>query len=218
MCNSHPDLLIQTTNTSKVLHLYKALYGSRQAPRAWNTKLDQAFIKLGFSRCVTEHGMYIRGDAGERLIVRVYVDDLIITRADTDMVGKFKEEMQSMFKMSHLGLLSYYLGIEVHPPKQGITASQGADAEKILEKARLTDCNPSRTLVEARLHLSKEGATPRVDDTSYRSLIGSLRYLVNTHPDLAYPVGYASRFMEKPREEHMNVVKCILRYVAGTKH
>jgi hypothetical protein len=72
--------------------------------------------------------------------------------------------------------------------------------------------------MEARLHLSKEGATPRVDDTSYRSMIGSLQYIVNTHPNLAYSVGYASRFMEKPREEHMNAVKWILRYVAGTKH
>jgi hypothetical protein len=66
--------------------------------------------------------------------------------------------------------------------------------------------------------LSKKGATPRVDDTSYQSLIGSLWYLVNTRPDLAYSVGYASRFMEKPREEHMNAVKRILIYVAGTKH
>jgi hypothetical protein len=74
------------------------------------------------------------------------------------MVGKFKAEMQSVFKMSDLGPLSYYLGIEVH---------KGAYAEKILEKARLTDCNPSRTPMEARLHLSKEGATLRIDDTSY---------------------------------------------------
>jgi hypothetical protein len=72
--------------------------------------------------------------------------------------------------------------------------------------------------MEARLHLSKEGTTLRVDDTSYWSLIGSLRYLVYTRPDLAYSVGYASRFMEKSREEHMNVVKCIVRYVTRILH
>jgi hypothetical protein len=160
--------------------------------------LDQTLIKLGFNWCVTEHGMYIRGDARGRLIVGVYVDDLIITGTDRDMVGKFKVEMQNVFKMSDLGLLSYYLGIEVHQSKQGITVS--------------------RTPMEARLHLSKEGPTPRVDDISYRSLIGSLRYLVNTRPDLAYSVDYVSRFMEKPREEHMNAMKRILRYVTGTVH
>jgi ribosomal protein L6P/L9E len=97
--------------------------------------LDQSLIKLGFNRCVTEHAIYIRCDAGGRLIVRVYVDDLIITGANTDMVGKFKAKMQSVFKMSDLGPLSYYLGIEVHQSKQGITISQGAYAKKILEKA-----------------------------------------------------------------------------------
>jgi hypothetical protein len=48
--------------------------------------------------------------------------------------------------------------------------------------------------------------------------VGSLRYLVNTHPDLAYSVGYVSRFMEQPREEHLLAVERTLRYVAGTKN
>jgi hypothetical protein len=74
--------------------------------------LDQSLIKLGFNRCVTEHAIYIRCDAGGRLIVRVYVDDLIITGANTDMVGKFKAKMQSVFKMSDLGPLSYYLELK----------------------------------------------------------------------------------------------------------
>jgi hypothetical protein len=70
--------------------------------------------------------------------------------------------------------------------------------------------------MQARLYLSKDGATPRVDDNNYWILIGSLRSLVNTRPDLAYSVGYASRFMEQAK--HVNFVKRILRYVAGTKH
>jgi hypothetical protein len=50
----------------------------------------------------------------------------------------------------------------------------------------------------------------------YRSLVGSLRYLVNTRPDIAFSVGYVSRFMEKPTQEQFGVVKRIIRYVAGT--
>ena len=56
-----------------------------------------------------------------------------------------------------------------------------------------------------------------VDSTNYRNIIGSLCYLVNTCPDLAYSIGYVSRFMEAPREKHLVVVKRILRYVAGTR-
>jgi hypothetical protein len=70
----------------------------------------------------------------------------------------------------------------------------------------------------ARLYLSKSGDTPKVDATHYRSLVGSLRYLVNTRPDLAYSVGYVSRFMEEPREEHLLSVKHILCYIVSTKH
>jgi hypothetical protein len=56
-----------------------------------------------------------------------------------------------------------------------------------------------------------------VDPTEYRSVVGSLRYLVHTRPDLAFDVGYGSRFMEQPHEEHLAAVKHILRFVAGTK-
>jgi hypothetical protein len=55
-----------------------------------------------------------------------------------------------------------------------------------------------------------------VDMTLYRSIVGSLRYLVNTRPDLSYVVGYVSRFLEEPHEDHLGAVK--LRYVAGTRN
>jgi hypothetical protein len=57
---------------------------------------------------------------------------------------------------------------------------------------------------------------PLVDATSYQNIVRSLRYLVNTHPDLAFVVGYVSHFLEEPREDHLTAVKKILRYVAGT--
>jgi hypothetical protein len=77
-------------------------------------------------------------------------------------------------------------------------------------------CNPCQVPLEARLRLSKESTNSLVDATQYRSLIGSLRYLVNTRPDLAYAVGYLSRFMEKPATDHLAAAKHLLRYVAGT--
>jgi hypothetical protein len=120
--------------------------------------------------------------------------------------------------MSDLGLLSYYLGLEVTQGAHGITLRQSAYAAKILEKGGLTGCNASATPMEMKLKLLKEGMTPAVDATEYRSLIGSLRYLCNSRPDLAYAVGYLSRFMEAPRQEHLAAVKRVLRYVAGTVH
>ncbi|XP_014754081.1 uncharacterized protein LOC106866064 [Brachypodium distachyon] len=70
--------------------------------------------------------------------------------------------------------------------------------------------------MEARHKLSKHSETDPVDSTEYRSIVGSLRYLVNTRPDLAYSVGIVSRFMENPTTEHFAAVKMILRYIEGT--
>lgn len=99
-------------NPAKVLKLRKALYGLKQAPRAWNAKLDESLNSLNFVRSATEHAVYTRGSGSSRLIVGVYVDDLLITGASVIEVEKFKKQMQKMFSMSDLGLLSYYLGME----------------------------------------------------------------------------------------------------------
>jgi hypothetical protein len=87
---------------------------------------------------------------------------------------------------------------------------------KILERSDMTGCNPCHVPIEARLKLSKQSTQPLVDATAYRSIVGSLGYLVNTRPDLAFVVGYVSRFLEEPWEDHLAAVKKILRYVTGT--
>ena len=150
-------------------------------------------------------------------MVGVYVDDLVIIGASCEDIKQFKKEMADVFKMSDLGLLRYYLGIEVRQTVGGITISQGAYAAKILERSSMAGCNPCQVPTATRLKLSKRSTELLVDATSYRSIVGSLRYLVNTRPDLAFSVGYVSRFLEEPRKDHLVVVKQILCYVVGTK-
>jgi hypothetical protein len=211
-----PPGFVAAGHEEKVLKLNKALYGLRQAPRAWNVKLDSSLQVKGFTRCASEHGMYTRGAGEARVVVGVYVDDLIITGANSAVVEKFKEEMRQTFRMSDLGLLSFYLGIEVKQGNKCITLGQPAYAKKLLEKARMVNCNPCSTPMEVRLQLSGKSTSEEVDATMYRSLVGSLRCLVNTRPDISFAVGYVSRFMEKPRQEHLAAVKHLLRYIAGT--
>nr|AAX95066.1 retrotransposon protein, putative, unclassified [Oryza sativa Japonica Group]ABA91624.1 retrotransposon protein, putative, unclassified [Oryza sativa Japonica Group] len=200
----------------KVLHLDKALYGLRQAQRAWYAKLDASLLMLGFHRSDSEHAVYMRGMGVHRLVVGVYINDLIITGGHSGELMQFKEEMKGTFQMSDLGLLKYYLGLEVNQSEDGITVCQSAYAQKILEVAGMAGSNPSLTPMETRLKLSKSSTAPAVDATDYRRIVGSLRYLVNLRPDLAYYVGYVSRFMEKPTVEHLAAVKRVLRYIAST--
>lgn len=200
---AQPPGFIETGKEGKVLKLRKALYGLRQAPRAWNLKLDQTLLSLGFIRSPVEHAVYMKNSGNARLLVGVYVDDLIITGSSAEEVAMFKEQMKDMFSMSDLGLLSYYLGIEVAQAEDGISLCQSAYALKILEKTGMLDCNPCQTPMEERLKLSKNGEGPKVDPTYYRSVVGSLRYLVNTRPDISYAVGVVSRYMESPNSQHI---------------
>ncbi|XP_061338507.1 secreted RxLR effector protein 161-like [Gastrolobium bilobum] len=80
----------------------------------------------------------------------------------------------------------------------------------------MTDCNPVSTPMEPGLKLSKYDGGERVDPSYYRSLVGSLRYLTCTRPDLCLSVGIISRFMEDPGYTHWKAAKRILRYVKGT--
>ncbi|XP_062208845.1 uncharacterized mitochondrial protein AtMg00810-like [Phragmites australis] len=109
----------------------------------------------------------------------MYVNDLIITGSSHGDIDKFKCEMTSMFHMSDLGLLTYYLGIEVSQSEGGITLCQSAYASKLLERSGMERCNPCVTPMEERLKLSKASKAPLVDVTHYRSIIGGLRYLVH---------------------------------------
>ena len=86
-----------------MLRLRKALYGLRQAPRAWNAKLDSTLKGMGFEQSPHEAAIYRRGKGGNALLVGVYVDDLVITGTKDAEVVAFKEEMKATFQMSDLG-------------------------------------------------------------------------------------------------------------------
>ena len=89
-------------------------------------------------------------------------------------------------------------------------------ARKILESAKLTECNAVSTPLEARVKFTTTEENDKVNVTSYKSLIGSLRYLTHTRPELLYSVGILRRYMEKPSQEHLNAMKRVIGYVKGT--
>ena len=213
---SQPEGFVKQGQEHLVYRLYKALYGLRQAPRAWYAKLSQCLEEMGLSRCPYEHAVYIKKEGEESLIVAVYVDDLLITSTSVGIIERFKKEMSSHFDMSDLGRLSYYLGIEVYQGEGYIKLKQTSYAKKVLEKAGLNDCNPTKYPMDPKLLITKDGDGKVVNPTEFKSLVGGLRYLVHTRPDLAYSVGIVSRFMERPTLMHLNAAKRILRYVKGT--
>lgn len=115
----------------RVLKLKKALYGLKQAPRAWYSKIDGYFGEQGFKKSVSEPTLYVQIKGKILLIVSLYVDDLIITVNDSKMIEEFEQEMMKSFDMSDLGLMHYFLGMEVCQD-DGIFISQKKYAEDLL--------------------------------------------------------------------------------------
>ncbi|KAI3516558.1 hypothetical protein L1887_15477 [Cichorium endivia] len=213
---TQPEGFEKKGELDKVYKLSKALYGLKQAPRAWNSCLDKYLKSLEFKRCPQEYSVYTRMKEGNTLIIGVYVDDLLVTGSSPNDVKEFKKEMNAKFEMSDLGLLTYYLGIEVSQHENCITLKQEAYARNLLEKTRMLECNPTKSPMEHKTKLTKDGDGDLVNPTEYRSIVGGLRYLTNTRPDLSFAVGVVSRFMEKPTMAHLQVVKGIPRYIKGT--
>ncbi|CAH9125411.1 unnamed protein product [Cuscuta epithymum] len=151
-----PEGFIDKENPNKVLKLHKALYGLKQAPRSWNIKLDKCLKSLTFEKCPFEHAVYARQDKNHIMIVGVYVDDLILTCSSSEIIYNFKIEMQKRFEMNDLGLLSYYLGIEVQQRGESITLCQAGYARKLLEKLGMAECNTCYIPMEPRKKLSKQ--------------------------------------------------------------
>ena len=202
---------------SKVYRLKKALYGLKQAPRAWNKRIDSFLIKAGCTKCVSEHGVYVKGSSkSDHIILCLYVDDLLITGANEKENMKFKSMLMKEFEMSDLGNLSYFLGMEFKFTDRGVFLHQKKYAEDILKRFKMANCNPAITPMETGLKLSRESPGELVDATLYKQIIGSLRYLCNTRPDISHSVGLLSRFMEQPRSCHLLAVKRILRFIRGT--
>ncbi|GJW60347.1 zinc finger, CCHC-type containing protein [Tanacetum coccineum] len=198
---TQPEGFIKREDNGKVYRLIKALYGLRQAPRAWNIKLDNTLKSLDFKKCALEQAIYTKTSKDSTLLIGVYVDDLIITGTPKKEIDKFKAQMEEKFEMSDLGLLAYYLGIEVTQTEGDISIRQSAYAIKILKEAGMIDCNETLIPMDPGTRLTKITEGTMVNSTEYRSLIGCLRYLLHTRPDLSYSVGLLSRFMQEPMQE-----------------
>eukprot|EP00253_Pinus_taeda_P027972 PITA_27972 len=198
-----------------VCRLKRALYGLKQAPRAWYTQIDSYFTGLGFSKSEAYPNLYQIVVEGKLLIIVLYVDDLILT-GDELLILSCKGDLAKEFEMKDLGLLHYFLGLEIWQCNGGLFVSQGKYAREILEKFNMHSCKPIDTPLPGGWR--KEDATSReeVDSIVYRQLVGSLMYLVNTRPDICYVVNQLSQAMVKPTKLFWKAGKHVLRYLRGT--
>eukprot|EP00253_Pinus_taeda_P004661 PITA_04661 len=201
----------------KVCRLKKALYGLKQAPRAWYSRIHFYLLENEFDKCEGEPTVYIKEKDGKILIVVLYVEDVIFTGNDDYLIKNFKSVMKEEFEMTDMGLLRYFLGIEVDQNEIGIFISQARYVNEVLGRFNMQECKAAITPMVMGLKLSKENSSKDFDPRLYQSIVGSLMHLTATKTDIMFVVSLISRFMERPKEAHWQATKIILRYVKGTK-
>ncbi len=150
------------------------------------------------------------------VVIVIYVDDLIIIGDSDADIFDLKKLLKQKFKMKDLGELRYFLGIEVIQSPKGIWLLQRQYALNKLSKYGMTSCKPISIPLEQNVKLSADEGDFVEDTTIYKRIVGSLIYMTITRPDLSYTVRVVSQFMQTPRKPHLDVVRCILRYIKHT--
>jgi hypothetical protein len=209
-----------------VCRLKKSLYGLKQSPRQWYHKLHTTFTELGFSRCASDHCVWVWAKDGIKVIVPAYVDDLTLACKHQPTLNRIKEELKKRYKMHDLGPIKYILGIEVIRDRanRSMLLSQRKHISDVLERFQMTDARPVSTPLAKSMPLTKEDCPQTPEEVEYMrsvpylSAVGSLMYLaVGTRPDIAYAVGALSRFNANPGRAHWKQVQHVFKYLAGTR-
>jgi Reverse transcriptase (RNA-dependent DNA polymerase) len=113
-----------SSQPGKVCRVHKSLYGLRQAPCMWFSKLTDVLEKYGFIQSQADYSLFTCSKESVFLEILVYVDDLIVAGNDGTTIKQFKEYFSGAFHMKDLGILKYFLGIEIARASTGLFLCQ----------------------------------------------------------------------------------------------
>jgi hypothetical protein len=206
--------------SERVWRLRKAIYGLKQAGQVWNIKLNYELSSLRFSQIPADACAFIRMDDKDRTIAIIHVDDMSLFSTSLDTLTQIKGEIASRLKVTDLGEIKKYLGMEINcnPRKEIYSIHQTAYIRSILERFNMLDCNPAHMPMDptARLTITPDDVTPNTT-FPYAAAIGSLMYAaVGTRPDIAFTVQSLSQFTSRPSPAHVTALKRIFHYLKGT--
>ncbi|KAK0605807.1 hypothetical protein LWI29_030936 [Acer saccharum] len=213
-----PPGFTHSTLPNHVCKLRKAIYGLRQAPRAWYNELRTFLLSTGFVNSKSDTSLFTLHQSGHTLYLLVYVDDIIVTGSSDLKVRQFIATLAQRFSLKDLGPISYFLGVEATATSRGLFLSQQKYIRDLLTKTNMLDSNPVSTPLSATESLKLADGSSLTDATQYRQVVGSLQYLSLTRPDVSFAVNKLSQFMHRPTTTHWNAVKRVLRYLKGSQY
>jgi len=126
-----------------VCKLRKSLYDLKQSGRNWNNVLREHFAQDGFVQSLADPCVHVETTESGHVIAIVWVDDIIISGSNIDVLKEAKESLMVRFKMKDLGVLSWFWGIQFKCKGDFIEMSQNQYVDNILSKFRVSDCQPN---------------------------------------------------------------------------
>nr|GFB17192.1 retrovirus-related Pol polyprotein from transposon TNT 1-94 [Tanacetum cinerariifolium] len=144
---SQPDGFVDPDNPNHVYKLKKALYGLKQAPRAWYDMLSLFLLSQDFAKGLVDPTLFIRRNGNDLLLVQIYVDDIIFAASTLELCDLFANLMCSKFKMSMMGKISFFLGLQISQNPRGIFINQSKYALESLKKYDFESSNPVDNLM-----------------------------------------------------------------------
>nr|GEX76399.1 hypothetical protein [Tanacetum cinerariifolium] len=211
-----PKGFIDVDHPSHVYKLKNALYGFKQAPRAWYDELSTFLLQNGFSKGIIDPTLFTRCFDDDILVVQVYVDDIIFGSTNPRYATLCSNLMKSRFEMSMMEEMTFLLGLQVNQSPSGIFINQSNYVNKILKKYGLNTCDIIGTSMDIKDKLDLDQIRTPVDATKYRSMIGALMYLMSSRPDIVHATCVCARYQAQPTKRQLKEVKRIFRYLWGT--
>ncbi|KAE9131822.1 hypothetical protein PF010_g3399 [Phytophthora fragariae] len=203
----------------KVYRVDHALYGLHQSGAEWYEEVDKFLRSQGYDNTETEPCLYVRYKDGVLALIPLYVNDVVLATNSEDYKTHLFLEFDKKYGFKDGGLANKFLGVKIEQSESGILIHQEQYCKEVLDRFGYGQAHGSATPMETNVKFKPNEESEKNEDLSfdYRAAIGSLMYLTtSTRPDIAFPVGYLSRFVSNPSKKHGGAVKRILRYLAAT--
>nr|GEU35362.1 retrovirus-related Pol polyprotein from transposon TNT 1-94 [Tanacetum cinerariifolium] len=165
---SQPDGFVDQDNPNHVYKLKKALYRLKQAPRAWYDMLFSFLISKDFSKGSVDPTLFIRRNGNDLLLVQIYVDDTIFAASTPELCDLFAKIMCLKFKMSMMGKISFFLGLQISQSPRGIFINQSKYDLESLKKYGFKSCDLVDTPMVEKSKLDEDKEGKAVDPSHYR--------------------------------------------------
>lgn len=188
----------------------------KQAPRAWYERLTEFLVNNGYRKRGIDKTSFVKEEHGKHMISQMYVDEIVFGGMLNQMVQHFVNQRQSEFKMGLVGELTCFLGLHVKQMDDTIFISKSKYAKNMVKKFGLENDSHKRTPTTTHLKLTKDEKGVDVDQSSYKSMIGSLLYLTASRPDITFVVEVCARYQDEPKISHIIQVKMVLKYINDT--